>query len=1050
MQKTWSIRQLFNLVLVVLLVPPSLLLAYSINQRHEEQIKSIHAKSLTLARGSAQDAASLVDNGRSILERLKARPLIRSLDPDRCDPILHDLSQWYSQFANLSTIDRSGQVICNSSSVPGQPLPNYGRREWFGKVFESKSFLIGDPVVGGTTRLWIAPLVQPIFDENGTMIGVLSLTLNLAQFQPKIVHEVVPAGTEVSIVNSSGTYIARSIESKADDWLGQRHPESQLVAIALAQPSDAATSVGSHGDRQLDVVAGVMPVRGTKWHVIATIPTRSIMTGARNSALLNIAAVSLVLTAAVSMAAFLFRNIGRSIASIEAAARAHMRGDATARAAETGAREIVTVARQFNLMLDASRRAEEELLRQKRHLDAAIDNMSQGLLLFDASERVVVCNRRYIDIYGLSPDVIGVGCTFRELLQHSAATGELARDPEQHRADVLARIAEGRPINSLVETRDGREISIVNMPLPNGGWVVTHEDVTERKRAERKLEQTQRFLSTILENAPVPIIVKDPATKKIILINRAYEQFTGAHRDQLIGTTAHDFFSPREVKLIEKLDEDAIQSGRHTIKGELAFETSGGRPRFVTTTRLVVRDHDDTPQHLIVVMEDVTEHRESEARIAHMAHHDLLTGLANRALFLEKIGEAGARLRQSGETFTIFILDLDRFKDCNDSLGHPAGDALLKEVARRLKCLLCETDVLARLGGDEFAVLQAGAVDQSVDAGNLAARMVEAVAEPFEIDESEVVIGASVGIAQAPADGIESSEMMKRADLALYRQKSKGRNGYRFFDAEMMAQADARHQLAGDLRNAISNDELEVHYQPIIDAKTRDPCCVEALVRWRHPRRGNVPPAEFIPLAEENGLIIPIGEWVLQRACADAARLPPHIKMAINLSPVQFKTANLFGVILCALVESGLAPERLELEITESVLIESHASILPVIQKLRNLGISIALDDFGTGYSSLSYLTMFPFDKIKIDQSFTQNIASRSECAAIVSSVLALGRSLDIAMTAEGVETEEQFGLLRAAGVSLVQGYLFGRPCPLAQLDFGKVSLSGAAGANAA
>jgi len=1049
MQKTWSIRQLFNLVLVVLLVPPSMLLAYSIIQRHEEQIKSIHAKSLTLARISAQDAASVVDNGRRVLERLKERPLIRSLDPDRCDPIMRDLGQWYSQFANLSTIDRSGQVICNSSSAPGQPLPNYGRREWFGKVFEGKSFLIGDPVVGGTTKLWVAPLVQPMFDENGTMTGVLSLTLNLAQFQPKIVHEEVPAGTEVSIINSSGTYIARSIESEANDWLGRHHPESQLVALALARQDTAAMSVRHQGEGQLDFVAGVMSVPGTKWHVIATIPTQSIMTGARNSAVLNIAAVSLVLTAAMGMAAFLFRNVGRSIASIEATAQAHMRGDVMARAAETGAREIVTVARQFNLMLDASRRAEEELLRQKQHLDAAIDNMSQGLLLLDASERIVVCNRHYIDMYGLSPDVIRVGSTLRELLQHRSETGGLACDPEQYRADILARIAEGRPIKLLVETRDGRAISIVNVPLPDGGWVVTHEDITERKVAERKLEQTQRFLSTILENAPVPIIVKDPVTKKIILINRAYEQFAGVHRDQLIGKTVYDCFSPQEAKLIEKLDEDAIRSGRQTIKGELALETTGDRPRFITTTRLVVRDHDDTPQHLIVVIEDVTEHRESEARIAHMAHHDLLTGLANRALFLEKIGEAGARLRQRGETFTIFILDLDRFKDCNDSLGHPAGDALLKEVARRLKRLLCETDVLARLGGDEFAVLQSGAADQSVSAGNLAARMVETVAEPFEIDESEVVIGASIGIAQAPADGVESSEMMKKADLALYRQKSEGRNGYRFFDAEMMAQADARHQLANDLRNAISNDELEVHYQPIIDAKTRDPCGMEALVRWRHPRRGNVPPAEFIPLAEESGLIIPIGEWVLQRACADAARLPPHIRVAINLSPIQFKTANLFGVILCALVESGLPPERLELEITESVLIESHISILPVIQKLRNLGISIALDDFGTGYSSLSYLTMFPFDKIKIDQSFTQNITKRSEYAAIVSSVLALGRSLDIAITAEGVETEEQFGLLRAAGVSLVQGYLFGRPCPLSQLDFGKVAPSGA-GANAA
>jgi diguanylate cyclase (GGDEF)-like protein/PAS domain S-box-containing protein len=1039
MHKSWSIRQLFNLVLAALLVPPALLLIYSIHQRYEDQIEDLHARSLALARASAEDAVSLVDNARYILDGLAKRALIRALDPDRCDPILRDLSQWYAGYANLSTIDRSGRVVCNTVSVQGQLLPNFSKREWFEKIFNSRSFLIGAPVVGETTHNWVVPLVQPLFDDSGNMIGVLSLTINTARLKPKVLWEQFPTGTEVSIIDSSGTFIARSATSEAQGWAGQRLSEAKLVAMMREQQSDAAISVRYRGENKLDYVISSVRVPGANWHVIVKIPTQSITAGALKNAIFNAIAVGLVLVVGIGIATLILRNIGRSIAhTIAATAKAHILGDSTARVAEIGPKEIITLARQFNLLLDAQQKAEERLDRQKRQLDAAIDNMSQGLLLFDAAERIVVYNQRYIEMYGLSSDVVRVGCTLRELLQRRVANGQLTRDPEQYRADLMAELAEGKTVSWIVETGDGRDISVINMPMPDGGWVVTHEDITERKLAERKLDQAQRFLTTIIENAPVPIVVKAPLTHKFVLVNREYERYAGKQRDDLIGKTVYDMFPPHQAELLAKLDVEATHSDGRPIKSELTLETPGNGPRITSETRLVVRDSDDKPQHLIVVIEDVTERRASDARIAHMAHHDLLTGLPNRALFLQKTEEAGARLRQRGETFTVFMLDLDRFKDVNDSLGHPAGDKLLGEVAQRLKALLSETDVLARLGGDEFAILQSGEAHQSGAAGRLAASILEILAESFNLDGATVVIGVSIGIAQAPVDGTDPSELMKKADLALYRQKSKGRNGYRFFDAEMTERADARLQLTGDLRNALLNSELEIHYQPVVDVRTREPCGVEALVRWRHPQRGNIPPAEFIPLAEENGLIVPIGDWILQKACADAALLPPHIKVAINLSPIQFKSGNLFRVILCALVESGLAPERLELEITESVLIESHVNILPVIRQLKNIGVSLVLDDFGTGYSSLSYLTMFPFDKIKIDKSFTQDIR-RVECAAIISSVLALGRSLGIITTAEGVETEEQFELLRASGVNLVQGYLFGRPCPISQLELGQI-----------
>jgi diguanylate cyclase (GGDEF)-like protein len=438
----------------------------------------------------------------------------------------------------------------------------------------------------------------------------------------------------------------------------------------------------------------------------------------------------------------------------------------------------------------------------------------------------------------------------------------------------------------------------------------------------------------------------------------------------------------------------------------------------------------------VTTHEDITERRRGEARIAFMAHNDPLTGLANRAFFLEKIEEAGARLRRWGEPFTVFMLDLDRFKGVNDSLGHAAGDALLKETAMRLKSALRETDVVARLGGDEFAIIQSGEIKQCEGAVGLANRILRAITEPYDINAARVCIGTSIGVALAPQDGLDAGDLMKKADLALYEAKAEGRDGYRLYHPRMIEKAQTRHHLEQDLREAISRKEFELHYQPIIDVGTRRPIGVEALVRWRHPRDGLLPPNRFIPLAEETGLIVPLGEWVLRKACADAVTWPPHIKVAVNLSAVQFKKCDLLKVVVGALEVSGLPPGRLELEITETVLLESEINLLDMMRQLKKLGVSIALDDFGTGYSSLSYLAMYPIDKIKIDKSFTQGLTRRTECAAIVSSVTTLGYGLDITTAAEGVETEQQFRLLHAAGVNVVQGYLFGRPCPACELDF--------------
>jgi diguanylate cyclase (GGDEF)-like protein len=390
------------------------------------------------------------------------------------------------------------------------------------------------------------------------------------------------------------------------------------------------------------------------------------------------------------------------------------------------------------------------------------------------------------------------------------------------------------------------------------------------------------------------------------------------------------------------------------------------------------------------------------------------------------------------------MVDLDRFKQVNDTFGHPSGDDLLKQVAERLRGALKEADVLARLGGDEFAIIQFDDSKQTDAAEALAAQILALVAEPFSVGGIDVGIGASIGIALSPEHGTHADDLLKKADLALYHAKSSGRNRYAIFESALGRAAVEKHTLENEMRRALARKEFEVFFQPIVDTKTLQMRSAETLIRWHHPEKGLVSPDHFIPLAEESGTILQIGEWVLETACKEAMKWPLPVKVAVNLSAVQLRSANFLDYVMCVLVESGLPPERLEIEVTETALIDQGSDCIALLRKLKNLGITVALDDFGTGYSSLNQLTMFPFDKIKIDKSFTRNMTTRTDCAAIISAVLALAHSMNIDTTAEGVETEDQLRILRMAGVSTIQGYLIQRPCPAGELKFDGYEVSGA------
>jgi diguanylate cyclase (GGDEF)-like protein/PAS domain S-box-containing protein len=550
------------------------------------------------------------------------------------------------------------------------------------------------------------------------------------------------------------------------------------------------------------------------------------------------------------------------------------------------------------------------------------------------------------------------------------------------------------------------------------------------RRSKGELHQQKIVLDTAIENMSQGLCMFD-AEGRIVLFNQRYREMMGRTGLNLQGRTLLDVL--RHQKSIGEWDGDPEQ-----FFARLVAEATAGNALTKTVVQkgrsIRIVDQPMRGGGWVATFEDVTEWEQAQEQISHMARHDALTNLPNRTLFREQLDQA-LRLAKRGDQLAVFCLDLDHFKEINDSLGHPVGDALLKEVARRLGECVTESDTVARLGGDEFAIVQFCKNCDATAVSLLASHVVETIGAPYEIAGHQLVIGVSIGISLAPEDGKNPDDLLKKADLALYRAKADGRGTYRFFETGMDARAQARRILELDLRTALQRDEFEVHYQPIRDLAGDRIVAFEALARWNHSQRGLISPLNFIPLAEETGLIVPLGEVVLRKACTDAASWSQDVCVAVNLSPVQFRNPNLVSSVKAALEESGLPARRLELEITESVLLQNSAATLAVLHELRAFGVRISLDDFGTGYSSLSYLRSFPFDKIKIDRSFVTDLATREDSMAIVRAVTGLGKSLGIVTTAEGVETDAQFDLLRREGCTQAQGYLFSRPRPAADVE---------------
>ena len=542
-----------------------------------------------------------------------------------------------------------------------------------------------------------------------------------------------------------------------------------------------------------------------------------------------------------------------------------------------------------------------------------------------------------------------------------------------------------------------------------------------------QLEHVNLQLDVALNNMTHGLCMFD-SRQHLIICNERYAQMYKLSPDLTKpGSELAEILSHRSsvgTSVLVQPDQEVIECVGLSGKGKIVTitqELSDGRS--ISISQQSIADGG-----WVAVHEDITERRHTEAKIIHLAHHDLLTNLPNRKLFRERLEHALSYL-DWGESFAVLCVDLDNFKSVNDTLGHLIGDELLKVVAQRLRKCTREADTIARLGGDEFAIVQINASPESSSA--LASRAVEIISEPCNIDGNQINIGASIGISLAPGDGTDPDQLLKNADMALYLAKSDGRSTHRFFEPEMDTRLQARRGLELDLRQAIAAGEFQLHYQRIIDLETGKITSLEALLRWNHPKRGLVLPSEFVELAEETGLISPIGEWVLRQACSDAATWPSNIKVAINLSPAQFRHRSLVQMIVQTLAASNLSPNRLELEITESVLLQNNEANLAMLHQLRGMGVHIAMDDFGTGYSSLGYLRSFPFDKIKIDQSFIRDLSNGNDSAAIVRAIASLARSLKMSTVAEGVETVDQLNQVRLEGCTEVQGYYFCRPMPV-------------------
>lgn len=1029
------------------------------------------------------------------------------------------------QIETLGVLDAEGKMLNHSQGWPS-PHIDLSSREYFEalRADPKRGPFIGEPVQGASGGDWVLVLARPVTTRDGRLVGVAFASTVPHYFESLFQSVTLGDGYAATLLRHDGTLLARYPMAGT---IGKIMPAAVLGNLANAAAGvSRSVSPLDHQPR----IAAAYRLSRYPLTVVVTRNERAAFASWRATALAMglVTSLIVVLIIAAALMARAWKRQGRLSA-------VH---DELAESDKVRALAEVELIRQ------------RDVAEQSLRLKVALENMSHGICMFDSDQRLIVCNQKYVDIYGLSKEQARAGMHIKSILEHQTNIVDVTGSAEEYVAGRLGDIAAGKIYQLMHRFRDGRLITVTHKPMPGGGWVATHTDVTDQVRreesfrllfasspvpmwvcdrdslrfvavndaaiarygysreqftsmtvpdlrpgqdrqrfaqflrslepdqfvenigqhltadgriidvsvssraliyagrnarltvvhditkaklAENELRRTQKFLDAIVENVPAPILVKDVSNPhedasqyRYTLVNRAFEELFGVPRAGIVGKMVAELYPRERADFIVAENDSALRSEEPIVVSDHAVHTATNGIRICTATTVSVRDDSRNPQYLVTVLQDVTERKRAEDRIARMAHYDQLTNLANRRTFNESMEAAIERAAGRGEQFTVLSLDLDAFKETNDTYGHLVGDALLFEVSRRLMNAADGT-IVARVGGDEFALIAGGGMPVAM---RLAERILDVFREEVVVETRRIMTGATIGAAIYPDHGGDSKTLISNADIALYRAKAQGRGSVVFFDAEMGEQVRERHALQEALREAVEHGQLHLYYQPQ-KKMSGETVGFEALLRWQNPEHGSVSPGVFIPIAEESGLIIPMSEWVLRDACREAAHWSADLTVAVNVSPLQFRSGDLPGLVHAILLDTGLAPRRLELEITEGVFIDDFSRAISILSRLKSLGVRIALDDFGSGYSSLSYLHSFAFDKIKIDRTFICDLEHNRHSMAIVRAVIDLGHSLHIPVLAEGVETVAQHTMLREKGCDEVQGYLSGRPLPI-------------------
>ncbi len=1093
MKPVLTIRMQLMALVTAVALPMVGIIGYTIYDHARRAIVDAKATAHMLAVASSSDIDRVLISNRDFLVQMSKRTIIREMDAKHCDRILWDFRALFPKSANMTVIDINGTAICSAVPQPGGKPVSVANAPWFKKSLTFDDFVVSDPFFGPITGRWVTVLTYPIHDVRGKKIGFLGLPLDLALYEPNLSNALLEPGTTVGILTADGVIVWRNLET--DKWVG-KDVSGSATAQALISGADGEMPGLDGTSRFYDVHR----LKEADWSVYVGIPTSPVYYQLHSVLLRNSLLGMLSLILILGFAWWIARRISLPIGALATASRAIRRGARDVRVQLDGPPEIVEVAREFNEMLDVRLQAEAALRQSEADLSEAMHIARLGRWEYDVASDEFILNDQYYSLHKTTAQQMG-GYRLRskevaQRLVHPDDTSRITKhmrsaiessDPNyfsQTDARILSSDGEVRwvHLNYRVEK---------NVLGTTARLVGTVQDVTRIKNAEAAQLRLNRALK-LLSDCNMALVHADD---ELSLLNTVCQLVVkeGGYLMAWVGFRLDD--ENKSIRPIAQYGDDrnyldtlnlswddstqgrgptgvAIRSGVTDINHDYQSETrmapwrdnalaSGFRANIalpLSNTKRVfgaltiyaaepdafateeVRLLEELANDLAYGIETLrtrVEHAAAEQQLEFLAHHDVLTGLPNRLLLRDRFDQAIAQAEREQSGVALMFLDLDNFKQINDSLGHNYGDMLLVQVVERLRSRLRETDTISRQGGDEFIVLLPNLRDHAI-IGGIAHQIVDAFAEPFEIETYTINTTFSIGISLYPDDAGQFDVLLRNADTALYQSKDSGRNTYSFFSETMNVDAREQLHMQGLLRHAINNGELALHYQPQIDIASGQIIGAEALLRWHHPSMGMILPGKFIPLAERSGLIIQIGEWVLGEACQQAQRWSNDgrpLVMAVNLSALQLKRGNLLETVAAALRQSGLPAGSLELELTESILLQDTDAAHKTLRSLKDMGVKLSIDDFGTGYSSLSYLKRLALDKLKIDQSFVRDLPGDPDSAAIVKAIIQLGHTLQLTVIAEGVENEAQYSFLRNYACDQAQGYLYSRPVPAVEFE---------------